>query len=120
MPHNSANMKLILLVFLIGFIGYFFSKKQKIKPISEEKKFLSPLFLNDLTKGQKAVIQGISEHCDTSLKNRLLDLGFVKGSQVSLYMNGPLQNPKAYFVQNTAIVLRNEQAKHILISISDE
>ncbi len=71
--------------------------------------------LSNLTKGEKAKIIGISQECKGSNRRRLLDLGFVMGTEISIDMASPLNNPKAYLVRNTSIAIRNEQAAFILI-----
>ena len=48
-------------------------------------------------------------------RRRLLDLGFVKGTEISIDLMSPLRNPKAYLVKGTSIALRNNQASKILI-----
>lgn len=69
----------------------------------------------ELTPGEKAIIIGPDSSLIGMRRRRLSDLGFVKGGEVSVYMDSPLQNPKAYLIRDTAIALRKEQAQHILI-----
>ena len=58
---------------------------------------------------------GLSPACRGALRRRLLDLGFVKGSVVSIDMPSPMGNPIAYVVRGSAIALRHEQAKFVLV-----
>ena len=68
-----------------------------------------------LQAGEQARIVGLSPACRGALRRRLLDLGFVKGSVVSIDMPSPMGNPIAYIVRGSAIALRHEQAKFVLV-----
>ncbi len=68
-----------------------------------------------LKAGEQARIVGLSPACRGALRRRLLDLGFVKGSVVSIDMPSPMGNPIAYVVRGSAIALRHEQAKYVLV-----
>ena len=48
-------------------------------------------------------------------RRRLLDLGFVKGSDISIDLMNPLGEPNAYLIKGTSIALRKDQAAKILI-----
>lgn len=71
--------------------------------------------LVNLEYGEEAEILGIDESCKGEVRRRLLDLGFVRGTQISVQNVSPLNNPVAYNLRNTLIALRNEQAEFILI-----
>ena len=71
--------------------------------------------LSSLKLNEKASILGISKECRGENRRRLLDLGFVKGTTISIDMESPLKNPVAYLVKGTSIALRNDQASKILI-----
>ncbi|MDH3321601.1 MAG: ferrous iron transport protein A, partial [Flavobacteriaceae bacterium] len=71
--------------------------------------------LSSLQENEKAKILGISKECRGDSRRRLLDLGFVKGTEISIDLLSPLKNPKAYLVKGTSIALRNDQASKILI-----
>ena len=68
-----------------------------------------------LEPGKTVQIVGLSPSCRGALRRRLLDLGFVKGSNVSIDMPSPMGNPIAYIVRGTAIALRHDQAAYILV-----
>lgn len=70
-----------------------------------------------LTKGQVATITGILSDCNREVRQRLLDLGFVRGAEISIHNISPLKNPIAYHIHDTLISLRNEDAKNVLIEI---
>ncbi|HFA51969.1 MAG TPA: ferrous iron transport protein A, partial [Bacteroidetes bacterium] len=69
----------------------------------------------NLKKGEKAVVVGISQECKGESRRRLLDLGVVKGTDISIDITSPLNDPKGYLIRNTVIAFRNEQAANILI-----
>lgn len=70
--------------------------------------------LHHLAPHEKARIVGLSPACRGALRRRLLDLGFVRGSKVSVAMESPMHNPVAYVVRGTTIALRHDQARYIL------
>ncbi len=71
--------------------------------------------LSSLKEGEKAIIVGISKESRGENRRRLLDLGFVKGTQIRIDLISPLKNPTAYLVKGTSIALRKDQASKILI-----
>ena len=70
-----------------------------------------------LKEGNVAMITCISTNCRGEIRQRLLDLGFVKGTQIAVQNISPLGNPIAYIIHNTLISLRNEDATNVLIEI---
>ena len=85
----------------------------------EEVSHKNEIRLSNLQMGENARIIGISQECKGEIRRRLLDLGFVPGTQIAINLPGPLGNPRAYSVRNTNIAIRNEQAKLILIEKTD-
>ncbi len=71
--------------------------------------------LSNLKLNEEAEVLGISKECRGENRRRLLDLGFVKGADISIDMLSPLKNPKAYLIKGTSIALRDDQASKILI-----
>ncbi|CDF77798.1 iron dependent repressor [Formosa agariphila KMM 3901] len=71
--------------------------------------------LSSLKENETAKIIGISRENRGDSRRRLLDLGFVKGSNVSIDLMNPLGNPNAYLIKGTSIALRKDQASKILI-----
>ncbi len=71
--------------------------------------------LSSLKENEIAKIAGISKECRGDNRRRLLDLGFVRGTEISIDLLSPLRNPKAYLIKGTSIALRNDQASKILI-----
>ena len=71
--------------------------------------------LSSLKEEETAKVLGISKECRGEARRRLLDLGFVKGTPISIDLISPLKNPKAYLIKGTSIALRDNQASKILI-----
>ncbi len=71
--------------------------------------------LSSLKENEVAHILGISKESRGDRRRRLLDLGFVKGTEISIDLISPMQNPTAYLVKGTSIALRKDQASKILI-----
>ncbi|MDW5289466.1 metal-dependent transcriptional regulator [Formosa sp. PL04] len=71
--------------------------------------------LSSLKINETAKIIGISRENRGDSRRRLLDLGFVKGSSVSIDLLNPLGNPNAYLIKGTSIAIRKDQASKILI-----
>ena len=50
-------------------------------------------------------------------RRRMLDLGFISGSNVSVLFCSPFGDPKAYFVRGTIVAIRDEDARKINVEI---
>lgn len=67
--------------------------------------------LNDLPIGYTARVLSL-----VSLgkeRRRMLDLGFVSGSNVTVLFSSPFGDPRAYLIRGTIIAIRDEDAKKI-------
>ena len=53
------------------------------------------LTLASLEKGQSAVITGFAPECRQEVRQRLLDLGFVRGTTIRVENVSPLSDPVA-------------------------
>ncbi len=71
--------------------------------------------LSSLQENERAHIIGISKESRGDSRRRLLDLGFVKGTEISVDLLSPMKNPTAYSVKGSSIALRKDQASKILI-----
>jgi DtxR family Mn-dependent transcriptional regulator len=71
--------------------------------------------LSSLKENEIGHILGISKESRGDNRRRLLDLGFVKGTEISIDLMSPMKNPIAYLVKGTSIALRTDQASKILI-----
>ncbi|MBE36716.1 MAG: DNA-binding protein [Opitutaceae bacterium] len=88
-----------------------------ILPIPEVKAadLLDEEYLSDLQIGEQARVLGLSATCRGAERRRLLDLGFVAGTMISVELPSPTGDSTAYIVRGTMIALRREQARMISI-----
>lgn len=77
----------------------------------------APRALGDLHRGERAVICGLSDACDASVRRRLNQLGFVEGREVEVVRRAPLGSPVVVRVCDAQICLRKAQTK--LISVAE-
>lgn len=71
--------------------------------------------LSSLVEDEAAAIVGLSPLCRGLERSRLLDLGFVPGSRVTVDLVSPAGSPVAYRIRAASIALRREQTERILI-----
>jgi ferrous iron transport protein A len=74
-----------------------------------------PTTLADLPRGASAQVLALSG--DGPERQRLLDLGILPGTTISVEVRSPLGDPTAYRVRDTVIALRREQASRIAIRL---
>ena len=81
---------------------------------SEEKKVEdTPKFLSSLELGEEVEVVEISRACRGPQRRRLMDLGIVPGTLISLAMTSAGGDPRAYYVRGAMIALRDDQAEFI-------
>ena len=73
--------------------------------------------LSSLKQGQSAEVAGISRVCRGAQRRRLMDLGIVPGTIISLGMISLGGDPRAYQIRGATIALRNDQARFIQIKM---
>jgi len=78
------------------------------------------LTLADLGLGQQADIVRIGEACRGIERRRLMDLGLVPGTAITLERRGMTGGASAYRVRGTLIALRREQAQTIGVELRPE
>lgn len=74
--------------------------------------------LDQVHIGQTCVIQELK--ATGTQRRRMLDLGFIKDTEVKAIRRSPLGDPTAYLVRETVIALRKEEASKILVEIINE
>ena len=74
--------------------------------------------LAELKPGETALVVRIDEGCQGFERFRLLDLGVVPGTNISIALNNPLNDPLAYNIRGATIALRKNQSRKILIEIN--
>ncbi len=70
--------------------------------------------LNDLKVGEYAVISSIDP--SSQMRQRLFDLGFIKGTPVECVGKAPAGEPTAFSVRGAVIALRHEESQSIITS----
>ncbi|MDY0191539.1 MAG: FeoA family protein [Desulfuromonas sp.] len=75
------------------------------------------LSLADLSTGQHGVIQGCQ--AQGALKLKLLNMGFIPGTQVTMIRNAPLRDPIEIGIQNYLLTLRRSEARLIKVTSHD-
>jgi ferrous iron transport protein A len=70
--------------------------------------------LDKLKINETAFIDSIN--ITDNLRRRLLDLGFVKGSEIIALYKSPSKNPTPYLIKGAVIAIRDEDAKNIKIT----
>lgn len=69
--------------------------------------------LNQLPLNKSEKINKIE--CGEGIKRRLLDMGLVKGTEITPILISPSGDPRAFLVRGTIIAIREEDAKNIKI-----
>lgn len=67
--------------------------------------------LSDLKPGEKAVIVKILGH--GAFRKRVMEMGFVRGREVTMLLNAPLQDPVKYSLMDYEVSLRRTEAELI-------
>lgn len=68
--------------------------------------------LSDIKEGEKFYITKLLTK--GKLRQRLLDLGFVPGTETECVRISPFGDPKAFFIKGAVIALRKEDSAEIL------
>lgn len=76
--------------------------------------------LSELAPGRTAAVVGLAPACRGAARRRLLDLGFVPGTVVSVELVSPAGDPTAYRVRGSVVALRRSQADLIRINPRQE
>lgn len=70
--------------------------------------------LADLRPGESGIVTEL--HSQGPVRRRMMDLGMVPGTVITVEMNSPLGDPVAYRVRGALVALRREQARLVLIT----
>jgi len=72
-----------------------------------------PVTLADLAEGESAVLDSLDLPEDVAL--RLMELGFLPGSEIVAGKTAPGGDPRVYRVDGSEIALRKETAVHLVL-----
>ena len=71
------------------------------------------LCLNDIKPGNRARVKELTS--TGSIRRRLLDLGFIEGTDIQCVLKGRRGESAAYLIRNTVIALRKEDSAMICV-----
>lgn len=71
--------------------------------------------LSQLQPGESGRVVGISKGCLGQQRRRLMDLGVIPGTQITVQMRSAAGDPVAYLIRGALIALRKGQSDQILI-----
>lgn len=74
--------------------------------------------LSDLKTGESATVVKVVGH--GGFRRRIMEMGFVRGTSVSVVLNAPLKDPIEYQVKGYKISLRRSEAKMIVVITEQE
>ncbi len=74
---------------------------------------MSELTLNDLSKGDSALVVRIN--CVGATKRRLIDMGITPGVNVMLYRIAPMGDPLELKLRGYVLSIRRSEAKNIIV-----
>ena len=64
--------------------------------------------LSELKTGEKGVIVKVQGH--GGFRKRIIEMGFIKGTEVEVLLNAPLQDPVKYKLMGYEVSLRHQEA----------
>mgnify|MGYP002800292034 FL=1 len=74
--------------------------------------------LDEIQLNEKAIIKKVE--CQGNIKRRLLDLGFIKETEITPILISPSKDPRAFYIRGSTIALRKEDAKNVLVKSANE
>lgn len=76
----------------------------------------SQIKLSQLKPGDKAKIAGYTQNVEKSYKLKLLSLGLIKGTEISIVKTAPLGDPMEIELRGYRLSLRKSEAEAVLCS----
>ena len=73
--------------------------------------------LSELKTGEKGVIVKVQGH--GGFRKRIIEMGFIKGTEVEVLLNAPLQDPVKYKLMGYEVSLRHQEADNIEVVSAD-
>ena len=70
--------------------------------------------LSDLNTGEHGVIVKVQGH--GGFRKRIIEMGFIKGEDVEVLLNAPLQDPVKYKLMDYEVSLRHQEAEMIEVN----
>ncbi len=76
------------------------------------------MLLTDLKTGESAIITKVAGY--GAFRRRIMEMGFIKGQEVTVILNAPLKDPIIYKVMDYEVSLRRSEAALIEVITKDE
>ncbi|MBR0276123.1 MAG: ferrous iron transport protein B [Prevotella sp.] len=73
--------------------------------------------LSDLKTGEKGIIVKVQGH--GGFRKRIIEMGFIKGKEIEVLLNAPLQDPVKYRLMGYEVSLRRQEAQLIEVVSAD-
>ena len=74
--------------------------------------------LSKLKTGEKGIIVKVLGH--GGFRKRIIEMGFIKGKEVEVLQNAPLQDPVIYKLMGYEVSLRHQEADMIEVVMEDD
>lgn len=74
--------------------------------------------LSELHTGEKGIIVKVYGH--GGFRKRLIEMGFIRGKEIKVLLNAPLQDPVKYLLMGYEVSLRHDEAEHIQVITLEE
>ena len=74
--------------------------------------------LSELKTGEKGIIVKVLGH--GGFRKRIIEMGFIKGKEIEVLLNAPLQDPVKYKLMGYEVSLRHQEADMIEVITSEE
>lgn len=74
--------------------------------------------LSELKTGEHGIIVKVSGH--GGFRKRIIEMGFIKGKEVQVLLNAPLQDPVKYRIMGYEVSLRHSEAEQIEVVTHEE
>ena len=79
---------------------------------------MADINLRKMEKNQTGVIKAVK--VGGELGRRIREMGLVPGTEITIQGRAPLYDPVAMRVMGGTLTLRNNEADHIIVQVSDE
>ena len=73
--------------------------------------------LSELKTGEKGIIVKVLGH--GGFRKRIIEMGFIRGQEVEVLLNAPLQDPVKYKLMGYEVSLRHQEADNIEVVSAD-
>ncbi len=79
---------------------------------------MAEINLRDMAKNQTGTIKAVK--VGGELGRRIREMGLVPGTEITIQGRAPLYDPVALRVMGGTLTLRNQEADHIMVEVTEE